>query len=149
MSNSTFVNEDRRAIVFASEELRSVITFQNGKPIINKKLNRDMRVIKQANKILESDDKLSEQALNKKLTSPVHLSLMSNPVTLRVRDSQNSLIHESLHFYDKDQIQNFKSKSPMTRRNIESVVENEEKKKEILKFAKKVIKRKKKQSSKK
>ena len=37
----------------------------------------------------------------------------------------------------------------MSRRNIESVVENEEKKQEILKFAKNVIKRKKRQASKK
>jgi hypothetical protein len=108
-----------------------------------------MRVIEQANKILESDDKLSEQAMNKNLTSPVHLSLMFNPVTLRVRDSQNSQFHESLHFYDREQVQQFKSKSPMTRRKIVSVVENEQNKQEIIKFAKKVIKRKKKQSSKK
>ena len=126
------VKENDLALRYASGELRSVIKIENGEPIIiKKKPNRVNRVIQKANKILESDDKLYQQAKNKNLTSSVHMSLMSNPVTLRTRNTQNRQVNET-HFYDKEQIVDWlklKSTSPITRNKIQSVVENKEKKK--------------------
>ena len=146
------VRKDRDALKYASDELKNRITFENGKPIIKKKNIKNIKILEQANKILESDDKLSQQATNKNLISSVHLSLMFDPVTLRVRDSTNNrqLFHETSYFYDKDQVKHFNKKSPMSRRPIESVLENKQKKKEIMAFARKVIaSRKQKKTSKK
>ena len=118
--------------------MRNLITFENGKPIINK-INKD---IQKANKILNSDARLDEQAEQRYLTSSLLSGLMSNPVTLRTRDSKNRQYHED-NLYDKSQVDKFNQhKSPFTRRDIIQIVQQKKKKQEILEFVDRVIEQK-------
>ena len=91
---------------------------------------------------MNSDAKLDEQAEQKNLTSSLLSGLMSNPVTLRTRDSKNTQYHEK-NLYDKSQKDKFNQhKSPFTRRDIIQIVQQKEKKQEILEFVDRVIKQK-------
>merc|ERR1711988_530690 len=106
------------ALQYVSKELQNLISFENGKPIINEINNED---IEEANKILDSldsDNKLNKQAEKKKLFSslPYSSSLMYNPVSLRTFDTkQNRQIHEKNYIYDKKQVDRFNGKSPISR----------------------------------
>ena len=143
------VTQWKDALKFASKELRNLIIFENGKPTTINKINKD---IQKANKILDSDANLYEEAEKNKLISslPFSSSLMYNPVSLRTFDiKQNRQIHEQ-PIYDREQVDKFNQhKSPFTRRDIIQIVQQKKKKQEILEFVKEVIAPKQKKQTKK
>ena len=104
---------------------------------------KDKNSIIKANKILLNNDELYKKADEKNLLSPINYQLVEEPVTLHTRDESNNKFDEQ-HIYDRSQIRNLPNNvSPMTRREIVQVRNNDKKKKEILNFVKEVLNHKK------
>jgi len=116
----------------------------------------DEKIIEEANKMLYDKDKesknnmlgnhkqLQKEAKDRDLISPISYQLMPNPVTLKTIDFNEREYNEEEYFYDRSQLLKLQF-SPMTRRKILVGIDNQEKRREIAEFAKRVIQQNKKQ----
>jgi hypothetical protein len=88
--------------------------------------------------MLGNHKQLQQEANYRNLISPINYQLMSDPVTLRTIDV-NGEEHYEGHSYDDSQVSGRLRISPTTRRRIIGLIDNQQKRREIMQFAKRVI----------
>lgn len=99
------------------------------------------KIIEEANKMLGNHKQLQQEANYRNLISPINYQLMSDPVTLRTIDV-NGEEHYEGHSYDRSEMDRHlqdKTNSPFTNRRIVGLIDNQQKRRETMEFAKRVI----------